>query len=156
MTENEMPAGAPEATGEDQVAQEEVARQQLVPPDVARLEQMLAEREADVSTLKQAIADREGRTANLERDLASTVAAYRALVIQTNPGLPGEMVGGDSVEEINRSLAGARALVQRVKEELEAETSRARVPAGAPPRTPPDLSALSPMQKIKYAIGGNR
>ena len=48
----------------------------------------------------------------------------------------------------------AKALVSRVKQGVEAEVSLAKVPAGAPERTLPDLSALSPREKIQYAIGG--
>ena len=46
-----------------------------------------------------------------------------------------------------------KALVTKVKQGLEIEISLARVPAGAPERTLPDLSALSPREKIQYAIG---
>ena len=42
-----------------------------------------------------------------------------------------------------------------VKQEIGAENSLLRVPAGTPARTPPDLSALSPREKIKYAIEGS-
>jgi len=38
---------------------------------------------------------------------------------------------------------------------MEEEVSKARIPAGAPQRVPPDLSALSPREKIQYAIGGS-
>ena len=79
-----------------------------------------------------------------------------ALVVQANPGVPAELITGDTIEEVNVSLKNAQAIVDRVRQEMEAEASKTKIPAGAPQRTPPDLSALSPREKIKYAIGGER
>lgn len=64
-----------------------------------------------------------------------------------------ELITGETVDEINESLKKARALIERVKQEMEAETAKTMVPAGAPQRMPMDLSALSPREKIQYAIG---
>jgi hypothetical protein len=83
------------------------------------------------------------------------VAGFRTMVVRTNPEIPEEMVNGETIEEVNESLDKAKALVGRVRQELEASISRARVPAGAPERAAPDLSALSPGEKIRYALGGN-
>jgi hypothetical protein len=77
-------------------------------------------------------------------------------VIQANPGVLAEIITGDTVEEVNESLKHARSLVERVRQEMEAEASRTRIPAGAPQRVPLDLSALSPREKIQYAIGGSQ
>jgi len=84
------------------------------------------------------------------------VSSYRALAIKSNPGVPEELIAGDSVEEIDHSLVGAQALIDRVRQRLETEIAGARIPAGAPLRTPVDLSALSPQEKIQYAIGERR
>jgi hypothetical protein len=66
------------------------------------------------------------------------------------------MVSGETVAALDQSLAQAKSLVSRVKQGLEAEIKLARVPAGAPPRLPPDLSSLSSREKIQYSIGGSR
>jgi len=76
--------------------------------------------------------------------------------VRSNTDLPEELIAGDSVEEIDRSLASARALIDRVRERLETEIAGARIPAGAPLRAPADLSALSPQEKIQYAMGERR
>ena len=68
--------------------------------------------------------------------------------------LEGCITTGDTIEEVNESLKNALALVERVRQEMEAEASRTKVPAGAPQRAPLDLSELSPREKIKYAMGG--
>ena len=67
-----------------------------------------------------------------------------------------ELITGDTVEAINQSLENAGTLISKVRQGLEEEASRVRVPAGAPQRAPLDLSALSPREKIQYAIGGKR
>ena len=64
------------------------------------------------------------------------------------------MIPGGTVDAVNESLGSARALVDRVKQGIEAEAFMTKVPAGAPQRAPLDLSVLSPREKIQYAIGG--
>ena len=86
--------------------------------------------------------------------MAEAVASYKTLVAQLNPEVLEELITGDTIEVINQSLEKAKTLISRVRQGLEAEITAGKVPAGAPVRTPPDLSALSPREKINYAIGG--
>lgn len=137
---------------------------------VAELEQIIAQKERELelkdsrlAELEQAVADRESQMATLKQSfleletrLAQAVEAYRALVIKANPAVPEELVSGESIEEIDASFARAQSLIERVRQELGAEIAAAKVPAGAPLRTPLDLSALSPKEKIQYAIGERR
>jgi uncharacterized coiled-coil protein SlyX len=123
---------------------------------ISELEQAIAERDDQIAALKQSLAELEPRLTELENSLSQAVSSYRALVIKSNPGLPEELVAGDSIEEIDDSLASAQALIDRVRERLETEIAGTRIPAGAPQRTPIDLSALSPKEKIQYAIGERR
>ena len=123
---------------------------------ISELEQTLASRDDQIADLKQSVANLEQRLTEAEESLSQAVSSYRALVIKTNPGIPEEQIVGDSIEEIEASLASARALIDRVRQELEAEIAAAKIPAGAPLRTPADLSALSPRDKIQYAIGERR
>lgn len=123
---------------------------------ISKLEQAVASRDEQIADLNQSLAELEPRLAELEESLAQAISSYRALVIRSNPDLPEELIAGDSVEEIDKSLAGAQALIERVRERLETEIAGARIPAGAPLRTPADLSALSPQEKIQYAIGERR
>jgi uncharacterized coiled-coil protein SlyX len=132
-------------------------------PNGEEMEARLAEKDSRISELEQAIAERDEQIAalkqsfaELENNLAQAIASYRALVIKSNPDLPEELIAGDSVEEIEKSLANAQALIDRVRERLETEIAGARIPAGAPLRTPLDLSTLSPQEKIQYAIGERR
>ena len=123
---------------------------------IAELEQALAGKDSEMALLKQAIADSEQKLAEINDTLAQAVASYKSLAIETNPEIPAELIAGDTVEAINESLENARALIDRVKQGIEAEALRAKVPAGAPQRTPLDLSVLSPREKIQYAIGGKK
>ena len=123
----------------------------------------LSEAEARVTELEQTVADRDSELAKsdealteMKNSLAEAVSSYRALVVQANPDIPDELIAGDSIEAINQSLENARALISRVRQVLEEEVAKTRVPSGAPQRAPPDLSALSPREKIQYAIGGKR
>ena len=120
---------------------------------VARLEQALAGKDSEIAALKQALSEAERKLADLGNSLAQAVASYKALVVQANPGVLAELITGNTVDEVNESLKNAQALVDRVRQEMEAEVSKTRVPAGAPQRAPLDLSALSPREKIQYAIG---
>ena len=116
---------------------------------LAELEGVVAERDKEITALK-------GSLGGLEGSLSQTVSAYRSLIIKSTPGLPEELVTGDSVEAIDSSVASAQSLITKVKLGLEAELAGASVPAGAPPRRPVDLSALSPREKIQYAVGERR
>ena len=84
------------------------------------------------------------------------MASYRTLVVQSNPDVPEDMISGDTIEAIDSSIESARGLINRIRESMEAEISSARFPIGAPVRTAPDFSTLSPREKIQYAIGGKR
>lgn len=123
---------------------------------ITELEQALADRESEIVTLKQAMVESDEKLTEVNNTLAQAVAGYKALAVATNPEVLGELITGDTIEAVNESLENARALVGRVRQGMEAEASRMRVPAGAPQRTPLDLSVLSPREKIQYAIGGKR
>lgn len=121
---------------------------------IIELEQAATNLNSEVATLKQAAAESEEKLTNINHSLAEAVAGYKALVVQANPQVFEELITGDTIEAINESLEQAKTLVSLVRQGLEAEITAGKVPAGAPIRTPPDLSALSPREKINYAIGG--
>jgi hypothetical protein len=74
------------------------------------------------------------------------------------PGAPDvlpELVQGESVDELDRSLVTARETVARVREQMQAQAA-ARIPAGSPARGGPDRSGLSPSEKIRLGIAERR
>lgn len=123
--------------------------------EVSRLREAVVAGEKEIASLRQSLQEAQTRVLELEKALAGAVAAYRNLVVQSNPGLVGELVGGDTIEAVDESLRKAGSLVEKVRQEIEAENARTRVPAGSPQRLPPDFSGLSAREKIQYAIGGS-
>ena len=121
---------------------------------IIELEQTVANLDNEVATLKQAVAESEEKLTSINHSLTEAIASYKALVTQFNPEVLEELITGDTIEAIDESLEEAKTLISRVRQGLEAEITAGKVPAGAPIRTPPDLSALSPREKINYAIGG--
>ena len=121
---------------------------------IGEMEQAVAEKENSLATLQQSVAVLEERLAAADGSLTQAVARYRALVVATHPAVPAELITGDTIEAIDEALETAESLVERVKQELATEIASARVPTGAPPRMPLDLSGLSTREKIQYAIGG--
>ncbi len=127
-----------------------------VKAQMLELEQTVAAKDEEIAGLKQSGAELEGRLTALGNSLGEAVTSYKAAVVQANPEVIEELISGDTIEAVNESLSKAKLLVSKVREGVEAEISLARVPAGAPERTSPDLSGLSPREKIQYAIGGKR
>jgi hypothetical protein len=118
------------------------------------LEQKLAEKDNEITALKQSQEQGLQDSASIRRQLDEEVAAYKEMVQQANPGLIAGMVKGVTIDEISDSVKSARALVEKVKQEVAAENAKVRVPAGAPQRTPLDLSGLTSREKIKFAMDG--
>jgi hypothetical protein len=110
------------------------------------------EMQARIAQLEQGIASRDGELTAIKQSLSGAVAKYRAAVIASAPGVPQELVKGDSLDEIDTSLELVRGIVSKVRQQLQVEAESNKVPAGAPPRMPQDLSALSPAEKIAYAL----
>ena len=100
---------------------------------------------SDAATLREQLATAEQR-------MRASAERYRDLVVRTEPALPAELIAGETIEDVDASVAAARDVVGRVRAHIEAQAQSARVPAGAPQRAAPDLSALSPEQKIRVGL----
>ena len=87
-----------------------------------------------------------------KKTLNDTVTAYKMLVVKANPAIPVELISGDSVKTIDSSLEAAKNLVAKVRTTIEADIAAGRVPAGAPPRTSPDVENLTPREKIQIGV----
>ena len=134
--------------------------------ELAVLRQTLAERENRLSQLETEIENanaklqnhvteltgRDKEVSDLRAKLGGAAAKYRQVILSGSPEVPEELVKGETVEEVEASFANARQVVERVKQGLEGKQQRERVPTGAPPRSPLDVSAMSPQEKIVYAL----
>ena len=94
----------------------------------------------------------EEQVTALERDLSSAIQRYRLALLDGAPEVPGDLVTGATVEELEESMARARSVVEQVRGRIEAETARGRVPAGSPARQTPDSSRLSAREKIALGL----
>ena len=123
---------------------------------VAQKDEALTKTNARITELEEAITQSEERFNATSHSLAEALASYKTMVIEANPDVPEELISGDSIDAVNESLRQSKGMISRVRQGLEAEISAVRVPVGAPQRTPPDLSALSPREKIQYSLGGKQ
>ena len=123
---------------------------------ITQKDEKLTEANSRITELEQAVGESTEKFKTISDSLAEALANYKAIVVQANPEVPEELISGDSIEVINESLSKAKAMVSRVRQGLEVEIQAAKIPVGAPQRTPPDLSALSPREKIQYGIGGKQ
>lgn len=121
---------------------------------ISGLEKSLAEKDSEIAAGKKTLEEAKQVMVETAVDLSQAVAAYKELAGQANPGLVKEMIKGETIMEVNASLKSAKELVEKVKQEVGAETARVRVPAGAPPRAAPDLSVLTAREKIRWGVGG--
>ena len=130
--------------------------------EAERLAEQLADREARSQEMAQGLEAlrREVEAARREANEARTAAAeqsrqvaarYRAVLQQAAPDVPPDLIQGESVEDLDRSLTAAREVVAHVRERVQAQAA-ARVPTGSPVRAAPDGGALSPAEKIRLGI----
>lgn len=100
---------------------------------------------SETATLRTQVEDAAARAHN-------AASRYRDLMLRLEPGLPEELVGGETVDEIDASITTARAIAASVRARITEQSESARAPAGAPSRAAQDLSALTPAQKIAYGL----
>ena len=108
--------------------------------------------EAEIQEVTSALEEREEELTNLREQVDSAVSKYRVALLASSPEVPEELVKGKTIDELDASLASARIIVEKIAQKLESQEPSERVPVGAPPRRPPDLSTLSPQEKILYGL----
>ena len=91
----------------------------------------------------------QGEVLSAAKELGQAVKKYRESLIKANPAIPEELLKGESIPDLDASLGQAQAIVEKIKANLEGE---AVIPAGSPSRKGPDISELSPTDKIKYGL----
>ena len=122
----------------------------------AREAERVAEHEAD---REAGHAELAAVRAELERERSRSRAAlarYREAALAAEPGLPPELVDGDTLDELDESLAAARRTVASIRERLTVEEQARGFPAGAPARSRPSTAGLSAQEKIALGLGEQR
>ncbi len=120
---------------------------------VGELEKEATAKELKINMLEQKLTEISKQQKETGNSLSIAVNSYRNLISANNTEIPAELISGNSIEEIDNSLMSAKLLVNKIRQGLEGEISAARIPGGAPVRGELDISGLSPIEKIKYAMG---
>jgi hypothetical protein len=109
-------------------------------------------RNTDLEKINALLNQNNTRLTKLEADLEKATGGYRQMLISQNPGILPELIGGDSIEALDHSLETAKSLTDKIKANLAAKAAAEKIPAGAPPRTPPNLDNLDSHAKIIYGL----
>jgi len=115
-----------------------------------------AELEASLSEVTTGSEAAAAELSQVKEAHLKAVAKYLDVVRTANPTIPQDIITGETIEEIDASLAKATTIAESVKANLEAQAKEARVPAGAPPRGEISLEGLSPREKIAAGIQQSR
>ena len=110
------------------------------------------ETQAELAGLRSALEQSDLEIESLQNRLASATARYREVLLAAAPDIPEELVVGESPEEVEASLAGARQMVETVRGQIESQIAGERVPSGAPVRGAQEFSDMSSREKIAYAL----
>ena len=117
-----------------------------------RLQEELAQARSEAEARDQELTGLREQAEALQDRVRSSAQRYRELALEHSPELPQELVAGDTVEDVDQALQRARETVSKVRGHLESQAQAGRVPVGAPPRSAPDLSALSAEEKIRFGL----
>ena len=120
--------------------------------ETAALAQRLAEREAHAARTEEGSADLRRELEQARAGRQAAVARFRDAALAAAPELPGDLVAGETVEEIERAIERARAVVAHVRGHDARTPTVPSVPAGSPTRRAPDTSSMSAVEKIRNGI----
>lgn len=123
---------------------------------VRTLEQELVKKEEVIGTQEKALEESFNEIQGAKAAYAYAVEDFRELAASANPLIPREALTGTTTEEIKASLKRAGDLVAKIQQQVQEQARQTQVPAGAPGRTTPDLSALSTRDKITYGLEQSR
>ena len=112
----------------------------------------LASRDEELTALRDGLAAAGSEAEELRAGLRSAAEKYRQAVLASRAEVPPDLVGGETVEEVDRQLEAALHMVAQLKSHLESQAQTQRVPTGAPARRAPDTTALTPTEKISYGL----
>jgi len=155
------PEPAPEPNGASNAEDLAIMKAQLGEEKKAKaaVEAALSERakritelEASLSVVSQATETAAAELAAVKAAHTQAVTKYLGAVRASNPTIPQDVIAGQTIEEIDVSVAKALSIATAVKASLEAQAREAKVPAGAPTRGEISTEGLSPREKIVAGI----
>ncbi len=150
--EEELAAARSELERLQVTAADREARAAHLEAQLSQVREELAQARNETQARDQELAGLGERTQALQAQVQSAAQRYRELALEQASELPAELVTGETVEEVDQALQRARETVSKVRGHLESQAQAGRVPVGAPPRSGPDLSALSAEEKIRFGV----
>jgi chromosome segregation ATPase len=118
----------------------------------SQLSASLREAEAQLAARDEELATLREQVETLQASLKAAASKYRSALLASQPEVPPDLVNGETVEEVDQKLEAALRMIAQLRGHLESQAQAARVPTGAPARRAPDLSALSPAEKIVHGL----
>jgi len=112
----------------------------------------ITELEASLNVVSQASEAAAAELGHTKEAYTKAVGKYLEATRAANPTLPGDVITGATIEEIDASVAKALSIATAVKANLEAQARETKVPAGAPTRGGTSVEGLSPREKIAAGI----
>jgi hypothetical protein len=151
--ENQNTQGTPETTEAIKAELEEERKARAaVEASLTEKDTRIAELETSLSETKQVMDSLRAEGAAISEARDRAVAKYLDAVRIANPAIPRDVIVGNTIEEIDTSLARATTIAESVRANLEARAKETKVPAGAPPRGEISVEGLSPREKITAGI----
>lgn len=101
---------------------------------------------------------RQAELDELRSELSQAVERYRSAVLAGAPDVPGDLVRGATLDEVDESLEAAKRTVTQIRARVAAELSRGDLgkaegfPVGSPARDDGNLDGLSASEKIAYGL----
>lgn len=127
--------------------------------ELGEAQQRLSEMEEAVQSANAELVVRDERLVALQEELDGTRSGlresalkYREARLAAAPHVPADLVPGETLSDIDEQFEAAERVVSQLRDKLQEETQASRVPVGSPLRRPPDLSGLSPQEKIKLGL----
>jgi hypothetical protein len=151
--ENQNTQGTPETTEAIKAELEEERKARAaVEASLTEKDTRIVELEASLSEVQQVMDSLRAEGAAISEARDRAVAKYLDAVRIANPAIPRDVIVGNTIEEIDASLARATTIAESVRANLEARAKETKVPAGAPPRGEISVEGLSPREKITAGI----
>jgi hypothetical protein len=119
---------------------------------LAQKAKRITELEASLSVVSQASETAAAELGQAKAAHTKAVSKYLEAARALNPTIPKDIIAGQTIEDIDASLAKAQSIATAITANLEAQAKAGRVPAGAPTRGEISTEGLSPREKIAAGI----
>jgi chromosome segregation ATPase len=138
------------------IAADREARAAHLEETLAQLQEQQNQLSASLHETQAQLAARDEEMEAIQASLKAAASKYRDVLLTSQPEVPPDLVSGETVEEVDQQLEAALRMITQLRGHLESQAQALRVPSGAPARRAPDLSALSPGEKIVHGLSQQR